>query len=108
MKDFKDMTQGEIESMSDSDYKAVSPFDKKTCYDCGHLKSAMSWWCTSKEAKEARGTTIPGCIKCPYWKPDWSVIKDQYKIAENGYVKPIEKIIAVVNKPLKWYQKIFK
>jgi hypothetical protein len=45
---------------------------------------AMSWWCTSKEAKKARGTSLPGCIKCTFWKPDWKVIDEKYKTEENG------------------------
>ena len=83
-------------------------FEKHSCYDCGHLKSALSWWCTSKEAKAARGTSLPGCIKCPYWIPDWSVIEDKWKTPENGYVKPIEKIKQEVKKKTKkWYEIFF-
>lgn len=43
--------------------------ERASCYDCAHLEAALSWWCTSKEAIKARGTTIPGVSKCPYWSP---------------------------------------
>lgn len=66
-----------------------TPFELKSCYDCGHLKSAVSWWCGSKEAIAARGTQIPGCIHCPFWKPDWKMIPKKYKTLENGYVKKL-------------------
>lgn len=89
MKKFGEMTQSEINVMSEEDFKSVSPFEKRSCFDCGHLKSALSWWCTSKEAKDARGTSLPGCIKCTFWKPNWRVIDSKYKTKENGYVKPV-------------------
>ena len=57
-----------------------SPFEKKSCYDCGHLESALSWWCVNEEAIKARGTSIPGCIHCPYWKPDWKMIDKKYTV----------------------------
>lgn len=43
--------------------------EKARCYDCRFLKGAVSWWCTNDEAKEARGTSIPGICQCPYWEP---------------------------------------
>ena len=85
---FEEMSQSEINEMSDEEFKAISPFEKKSCYDCGHLKSALSSWCTSVEARKARGTTISGCVKCVFWKPDWKVIDDKYKTEENGYKSP--------------------
>lgn len=103
VKRFKDMTSAEIKAMSDEDFKAVSPFEKRTCYDCGHLKHALHWWCTNESAIKLRGTRIPGIIKCPYWKPDWSVIPDKYKTEENGYVKPI---VAIIEKKRNVFQKI--
>jgi hypothetical protein len=90
VKKFSEMTSAEIQAMSDEEFKAVSPFEKRSCYHCGHLKSALSWWCTCKEAKEARGTSLPGIIKCTYWIPDWKVIPKEYKTPENGYVPPAE------------------
>lgn len=69
--------------------KNETPFEKKSCYDCGYLKSALSWWCGNKEAIKARGTSLPGCIHCPYWKPDWKMIDDEYKTPENGYTKSV-------------------
>ena len=47
----------------------------------------MNWWCTNNAAISARGTSIPGCIKCTYWAPDWSIIDDKYKTIENGYTE---------------------
>jgi hypothetical protein len=109
MKKFSEMTQSEIDSLSDVEYKSISPFDKKSCYDCGHLKQGLSWWCGNKEAIEKRGTSIPGCIKCPFWKPQWNLISDEYKTEENGYIKPIEiKVNKVKVEYTKWYIKLFK
>lgn len=42
---------------------------RRSCYDCGHLKAAVSWWCTNKKCIEWRGTSIPGVHNCPFWKP---------------------------------------
>jgi hypothetical protein len=92
MKKFSEMNQSEINALSKEEFKLVSPFEKKSCYDCGHLKNTLSWWCTSEDARKARGTTLPGCIKCTFWNPNWKVIDDKYKTEENGYVKSIEKV----------------
>ena len=56
------------------DYIYTDPFEKKCCYDCGHLKSALSWWCGCKDACDYRGTNMPGVIHCAYWIPDMSYI----------------------------------
>jgi hypothetical protein len=109
MKEFSKLTQSEIYALSDEEFKAVSPFEKKGCYDCGNLKHALSWWCGSDEAKEYRGTLIPDCIKCKFWKPDWDSIDDKYKTEENGYVKPIEKVNQVaLNTSVKWHERLLK
>ena len=42
MKRFSDMTQSEINNMSKEEFAKVSPFDKKSCADCGHLKDVLS------------------------------------------------------------------
>jgi len=68
MKKFNEMTQNEINTMSEEDFKVIPPDERRSCYDCGHLKSALSWWCTNKEAQKVRGTSLPGCIKCTFWK----------------------------------------
>lgn len=44
----------------------------RSCYNCGWIIEAMSLWCGNKKAQKARGTSIPGCVHCPYWKPDKS------------------------------------
>lgn len=103
MKKFSEMSQSEICVLSDEDFKSVSPFEKRSCADCGHLTSAMSWWCTSEDAKKVRGTSLPGCIKCPFWKPKWKFIDDKYKTEENGYVKSKK-----TQKHRKWYSRFFK
>ena len=41
----------------------------RRCSDCAHMRGYVSWWCTSPEAKEYRGTSIPGVCECPFWKP---------------------------------------
>ena len=89
MKKFSELTQEEITAMSKEEFSKISPFEKRSCYDCSHLKAALSWWCRNPDAIKARGTSIPSCIKCPYWSPDWRYIEDQYKTEENGYVKEI-------------------
>jgi len=72
------------------------PFEKKSCYDCGWLYSALSWWCGNRKAIKDRGTSIPGCIHCPHWKPDWKMIDKKYKTEENGYKKSLwDKIFGV-------------
>lgn len=89
--------------MSDEEFKAVSPFDKKSCYDCKYLKRALSHWCRNPEAIAARGTSIPGCIKCPYWEPNWRYIEDKYKTEENGYKPKAEEAKEKAKKLKKWY-----
>lgn len=42
---------------------------QRRCYDCTHLKAAVSWWCTNPAAVKARGTNIPGTRECVYWAP---------------------------------------
>ena len=105
MKNFNELTTEEINSMSDEDFKNVSPFEKKSCYHCNHLKSGLSWWCTNPDAKKARGTTLPGVIKCPYWAPDWKYIDDKYKTEENGYVK-YEGIKEITKETISTFKKI--
>lgn len=50
--------------------RSEPPHIRRSCYDCNHLHSAVSWWCGNAKAIRARGTAIPGCIHCPYWEPD--------------------------------------
>ena len=37
--------------------------------NCKYLTSALSYWCTNKACSRFRGTTIPGIINCPYYRP---------------------------------------
>jgi len=64
------MSQSDINKIPDDEFRAINPFLKRSCSDCGHIIQLMSLWCNSIEAHKVRGTRIPGCIKCPYWKPD--------------------------------------
>lgn len=43
--------------------------ERRGCHDCKHMEAEVSWWCRSKEAIDARGTSIPGCIGCRFWEP---------------------------------------
>lgn len=92
MKKFADLTSNEIKAMSKEEFAAVSPFEKRSCYDCIHLESTLHWWCSNKEAIKVRGTSIPGCIKCSFWKPEWRMIDKQFKTQENGYISLINRI----------------
>lgn len=86
MKKFSELSSEEIYKMSNEEFAAVSPFEKKSCADCEFLIERMSLWCSNKEAVSLRGTSLPGVIKCTFWKPDWNRIEKSYKTAENGYV----------------------
>lgn len=69
-----------------------TPFERRSCYDCAHLIARVSWWCSNKDAIRDRGTAIPGCIHCPHWSPDYSMIKYEPIPYEerNGYRNPME------------------
>lgn len=108
MKKFSEMTQKEITSLSKEEFKSISPFEKKSCYDCGNLVGHISWWCKSKEAIEYRGTSIPGIIRCKFWKPDWSHIKDKYKTEENGYISISKNVKNKINEITNIFKKIIK
>ncbi len=56
--------------MIEAVFKGVEPdAEKRSCFDCRSCKAAASWWCTNEEAKKARGTSLPGVIKCSFWTP---------------------------------------
>ena len=78
MKKIADMSQDDINALSIEDFDAIPPEEKRSCYDCGHLVSALSWWCGSDDAINYRGTSLPGCIKCTYWIPSVGV-RDRVK-----------------------------
>ena len=105
-KKFSEMTKSEIDALSKEEYDAVSPFEKKHCYDCKHLVSADRFsisdlFCNNKESIKSRGTNLPGCIRCPYWKPDWSLIDKKHRTKENGYA-------SIGTKILNFFKKYFK
>lgn len=110
----KEITAKEMQKMNDADFNAVSPFQKQSCADCGHLKQALSLWCGNEEAIKARGTRIPGVIKCHFWKPDWSQIPKKYRTKEYGYIErkllntPIIKKNGLINRLSKQFIEFFK
>lgn len=79
MNKFSEMSQFEINKLTYDEFMSISPFEKKSCYDCIYLQGYYNLWCTSVEARKARGTTIPGIIKCPYWSPNYDFIDVIYK-----------------------------
>lgn len=111
-KPFSKMTPKEVEQMSDEDWRNLSPFEKKHCYDCAFLKSALSHYCSNDEAKKMRGTSLPAICQYPFWKPNWNYIDKKYKTQENGHVPPVQKIVnEVKEKAPSWrkrFLKIFK
>lgn len=103
MKKFSELTGIEILNMTEeyinNDFNNVSPFEKKSCSNCNDLTSALNYYCTNDKAIKARRTTIAGCIKCPYWSPDWGNIDDKYKTVDNGYV-------SIKTSLKRWFSKI--
>lgn len=85
MKLFNELSSDEIKLLSKEEYNEYSPFEKKSCGDCKHIVGYVNLWCNNADAIVLRGTSIPGIVKCPYWKPDWKHIDKKYKIPENGY-----------------------
>jgi len=63
---------------NDEKWDSENPFERRSCYDCVFLKSALSWWCTNEKAIKERGTSIPGCIHCPHWGPNYQYIHDKW------------------------------
>ena len=55
------------------------PNERRSCYDCCHLKSLVSLWCSNEQAIIARGTRIPGVVHCPYWELDPVIAVNEYK-----------------------------
>lgn len=87
MKDFNELTESQIRDLNKEEFKLYSPFQTKHCSNCYHLISALSFYCGNTEAIEHRGTTLPGVVKCTFWKPDWKHIPKEYKTNKNGYKK---------------------
>ena len=105
MKKFSEMSQDEINAMSAAEFKAVSPFEKKSCADCAHIVAAMSLYCGNIAATSARGTSIPGAIKCPYWEPNFDYIDHKYRTKKNGYVSLVDQLVnSVIPSDKKWWQ----
>lgn len=75
--------------ISEAQYKSEKQYPDKlrSCYNCKHLIEVINLWCGNKDAIQARGTQIPGCVHCPFWEPNK---KAQLKINKN-ITKEIEK-----------------
>jgi len=43
--------------------------EKKSCSDCFFLRGAVTLWCLNEEARDYRGTRIPGVYNCHFWEP---------------------------------------
>ena len=37
--------------------------------DCMYMTVALHRWCTNEACCRRRGTSIPGVVKCPYYRP---------------------------------------
>ena len=105
MMENKELTEKDIQNMSDEEWRDLSPFLKKHCTDCAFLKGAMSWYCTNEDAKQMRGTSLPAICLCPFWKPNWNYIPKKYKTEEYGYVPPVEKVVRKIKSPT-WRQRV--
>ncbi len=67
---FSEMTKEERANLSDDEWNAVPPEEKKSCHDCLHLKAVVNLWCGNEDAKKWRGTAIPGGCLCPFWEAE--------------------------------------
>ncbi|MFA1510033.1 hypothetical protein ACDN41_12455 [Priestia aryabhattai] len=47
----------------------VPDSEQKRCFDCKHMIGHLSWWCSSKEAIDYRGTKTTGIRNCSFWEP---------------------------------------
>ena len=92
------MSYEDMRNMPQEEWRDHNPFEKKSCDTCNNLFLALSYWCGSEKAKKARGTRVPGCCFCPYWKPNWREIPKQYKTKENGYVSLLNKFFNWIDK----------
>lgn len=43
--------------------------DKRSCWDCKYLYSAVSWWCGIEQAIVAHNSRLPGYRNCTFWSP---------------------------------------
>lgn len=64
-----------------------NPEKLRSCYNCEHLREALSIWCGNEKAIADRGTKIPGIIHCPYWEPD----KKAHRKMQNNLTQELEK-----------------
>ena len=87
--EFNNLTKEELIDIPNDEYRNIPSHVKRSCSGCGFMTSALSHWCTNKDAIEARGTTLPGIIKCDYWKDKKSFsFKNLFKLIFI-FLKPI-------------------
>lgn len=92
IEEFDAMDAMDISEIADDAWDAIRPEVKRSCSDCGHLKAVyISWWCMSDQAREHRGTRIPGINRCIFWKeqPPPSVVAAPLVAAPLGWVASV-------------------
>jgi hypothetical protein len=68
---------------------------RRRCYDCRHMKAAVTWWCTNETAAKAHGTHIPGRRDCPFWEPGtWPPSTGREPVSDAVFVLVV--VLAVV------------
>lgn len=68
-------------------------YERKNCASCKYIYAALSWWCINDNAINDRGTSIPGCIHCPYWQPDKEYIRGEIGYPNGIIASIIRKLI---------------
>lgn len=86
---FYKLSQDQLKAIPDEIYRNIPGGVKNSCADCGHIVEAVHLWCGSADAGKARGTRIPGVIKCQFWIPE----------------KKIKQIS--IKKNLSWWKRLF-
>ena len=87
IKPFAETTLAEREKMTSEEILAYPPEERRACGNCGFLIAYTNWWCSSKEAVEVRGTSIPGVCLCEFWKPDGKCIRAKKRKKRNERIK---------------------
>lgn len=77
--------------------ESENPFEKRCCYDCCHLKAAVSWWCINDDAIKFRGTRIPGTRNCQFWGPDWAYIDEEFHPQKSEAEAPVSRWTKIKN-----------
>ena len=75
--DFNSLTEKERESISSDVWKKIPDHIKRSCDSCHYLIAKVNFWCSNEDAKEYRGTSIPGVCKCKFWKKSEKLVKPE-------------------------------